>query len=99
METDASYIKSMICRPGMGPNATINQWIEKILMIHFTLKHIPGTTHAPDGLSRRDTFPGDEVFKNSEEGYDQNEPPKDQPDSNMDQQPYELDEFKHLIDT
>ena len=100
VETDALYIKGMLKNPGMGPNATINRWIEKILMFHFKLKHVPGERFAPDGLSRRDPHPGDEVFPNSEEGYDQNEPPEDHEDVDPDgPQPLELDEFKHLIDT
>jgi hypothetical protein len=40
----------MLANPGMGPNATINRWIEKILMFHFKLKHVPGERFAPDGL-------------------------------------------------
>jgi hypothetical protein len=37
IETDAMYIKGMLSNPGMGPNATINRWIEQILMFHFQL--------------------------------------------------------------
>src|SRR6202522_1072533 len=32
VETDAKYIHSMLNHPEMGPNATMNRWIEKILM-------------------------------------------------------------------
>ena len=39
VETDAKYIKGMLNNPEAGPNATINRWIEKILMFHFTLRH------------------------------------------------------------
>jgi hypothetical protein len=31
-----------------------------ILMFHFTLVHVPGTHHTPDGLSRRKPQPGDD---------------------------------------
>ncbi|SJL19060.1 uncharacterized protein ARMOST_22667 [Armillaria ostoyae] len=61
VETDAQYIKGMLSNPGMGPNATINRWIEDILMFHFTLRHVKGSTFPADGLSRRDAQPGDEV--------------------------------------
>ena len=52
VETDAKYIHGMLNHPEMGPNATINRWIEKILMYHFELRHIPGKIFGPDGLSR-----------------------------------------------
>lgn len=60
VETDALYIKGMLSNPGMGPNATINRWIEQILMFHFTLKHVAGKTFPPDGLSRKLPQEGDE---------------------------------------
>jgi hypothetical protein len=100
VETDALYIKGMLKNPGMGPNATINRWIEKILMFHFKLKHIPGTQMIADGLSRRDPHPGDEVFANSEEGLDINPPPEDHEETaTTGQQPLDFEEFKHQIDT
>jgi len=34
VETDAKYLAGMLRNPGMGPNATINRWIDKILMFH-----------------------------------------------------------------
>ena len=42
----------MLNNPNIQPNTTINCWITGILLFNFTLKHIPGTTHGPDGLSR-----------------------------------------------
>jgi hypothetical protein len=30
IEIDAKYIQGMLNNPGMGPNATINRWIEQI---------------------------------------------------------------------
>jgi hypothetical protein len=51
METDAQYIKGMLNNPEEGPNATINRWIEAILMYHFELRHVAGKTFAADGLS------------------------------------------------
>ena len=59
IETDAKYIKGMLEHPDEGPNANINRWIAKILTYHFTLVHVPGKTHGPDGLSRRPWAEGD----------------------------------------
>ena len=49
---DAKYIKGMLSNPDIAPSASINQWIVSILMFHFTLVHVPGLYHGPDGLSR-----------------------------------------------
>jgi RNase H-like domain found in reverse transcriptase len=62
VETDAKYIHGMLNHPEMGPNATINRWIEKILMYHFEIRHVAGKTFGPDGLSRREAQPGDEEY-------------------------------------
>ena len=100
VETDALYIKGMLANPGMGPNATINRWIEKILMFHFTLKHVAGKTFPPDGLSRRRPVEGDEEWPNPEDGYDENDPPEDHPDWDTEgRQPLDFDDFKDEIDT
>ena len=63
VEVDAKYIKGMLANPDLAPSASINRWILGILMFHFTLVHVPGTHHGPDGLSRRRPQPGDEVDK------------------------------------
>ena len=60
VEVDAKYIKGMLANPDIAPSASINRWIVGILMFHFTLIHVPGTHHGPDGLSRRKPQPGDE---------------------------------------
>jgi hypothetical protein len=60
VEVDAAYIKGMLKNPDIAPSASINRWIVSILMFHFTLVHVPGTHHGPDGLSRRRPQPGDE---------------------------------------
>jgi hypothetical protein len=57
---DAKYIKGMLANPDIALSASINRWILSILMFHFTLVHVPGTHHGPDGLSRRRPQPGDE---------------------------------------
>ncbi|KAF7343686.1 DNA/RNA polymerase [Mycena sanguinolenta] len=60
VEVDARYIKGMLAHPDLQPNAAINRWILAILTFHFTLVHVPGVLHGPDGLSRRPPQPGDE---------------------------------------
>ena len=60
VEVDAKYIKGMLNNPDIQPNATINHWITGILLFDFTLKHVPGTTHGPDGWSRQPAQPDDE---------------------------------------
>ena len=60
IEVDAKYIKGMLANPDIAPSASINRWILGILMFHFTLVHVPGTHHGPDGLSRRKPQPDDE---------------------------------------
>jgi len=100
IETDAMYIKGMLDNPGMGPNATINRWIEQILMFHFKLRHVRGKVFSPDGLSRRTAVPGDEIHINTEDGYDEYRSPENHEDWDYSiPQPYDFDEFKHSIDT
>lgn len=54
VEVDAKYIKGMLNEPDLQPNATINRWIQGILLFDFTLIHVPAANHkGPDGLSRR----------------------------------------------
>ena len=57
VEVNAQYIKGMLGNPNIEPSASINRWIIAILMFHFTLVHVPGTLHGPDGLSRRPPQP------------------------------------------
>ncbi|KIK13953.1 hypothetical protein PISMIDRAFT_17632 [Pisolithus microcarpus 441] len=38
---DAKYIKGMLNNPDLQPNATINHWIEGILLFDFKLIHVP----------------------------------------------------------
>ncbi|ETW83218.1 hypothetical protein HETIRDRAFT_315669 [Heterobasidion irregulare TC 32-1] len=59
VEVDARYIKGMLTNPDLEPSASINRWIVSILTFHFTLVHVPGTSHGPDGLSRRPPQPSD----------------------------------------
>ena len=100
VETDAMYIKGMLSNPGMGPNATVNRWIEEIIMFHFTLKHVQGLTFAADGLSRRRRQPGDDIEPSPEDGFDDNQPPENHTDWDYDiPQPLDFDKFKDSIDT
>jgi len=50
----------MLANPDLHPGASINRWILAILPFHFELIPVPGTSHGPDGLSRRVPQPGDE---------------------------------------
>ena len=59
VEIDATAIKDMLENPHVAPSAVMNRWIIAIKMFHFELVHVPGKTHAPDGLSRRPAQPGD----------------------------------------
>ena len=49
----------MLQNPDLAPSTSINRWIVTILTYHFELIHVPGSSHAPDGLSRRYPQPGD----------------------------------------
>ncbi|KXN86161.1 hypothetical protein AN958_10463, partial [Leucoagaricus sp. SymC.cos] len=54
IKVDTQYIKGMLNKPDIYPNAAMNYWISAILMFDFELKHVPGVKHkGPDGLSRR----------------------------------------------
>ena len=52
VEVNAQYIKGMLSNPDIVPSANVNCWIISILLFHFTLVHVPGTWHRPNGLSR-----------------------------------------------
>ena len=52
VEVDTQYIKGMLLNPDIALSASVNCWIISILLFHFTLIHVPGTRHGPDGLSR-----------------------------------------------
>ena len=51
VEVNARYIRGMLSNPDIAPSASVNRWIISILLFHFTLVHVPGTRHGPDGLS------------------------------------------------
>ena len=98
VETDAKYIHGMLNHPEMGPNATINRWIEKILMFHFELRHVSGKTFGPDGLSRREPQDEDEKYLPDEDVGEASIPPKmTMADGAI--PPLELSEFREDIDT
>src|SRR5271154_197057 len=98
VETDAKYIHGMLSHPEMGPNATINRWIEKILMFHFELRHMSGKTFGPDGLSRREPVEGDETYPDDDDIAETKEPPKLVITEDS-EPPLDLEEFKTTIDT
>jgi hypothetical protein len=67
VEVDTKYIKGMLNKPDIQPNATMNRWIAGILTFDCTLKHVPGTKHqGPNGLSCRRHAPEDD--EEDEEG-------------------------------
>lgn len=54
VEVNAQYIKGMLNKPDIHPNAAMNHWILAILIFDFELVHVLGAKHkGPDGLSRR----------------------------------------------
>jgi len=61
IEVDARYIKGMLLNPDIQPSASINRWILSILTFHFTLVHVKGTLHGPDGLLQCPPQPGNLV--------------------------------------
>ena len=61
VEVDARYIKGMLTNPDLAPSTSMNRWIISILLFHFTLVHVPGTRHGPDGLSQRPQQPGNDI--------------------------------------
>src|SRR5258707_11630945 len=70
VEVDARYIKGMLANPDIAPSASINRWIIGILAFHFTLAHVPGIVHGPNGLSRRPAQPGDKAEEDEEEEFE-----------------------------
>lgn len=68
VEVDAKYIKGMINNPDIQPSAAVNRWISAILLFDFRLRHVPGSLHGPDGLSRRPRAPED---PETDDDYDQ----------------------------
>jgi len=58
VEVNAHYIKGMLSNPDIQPSTSINHCILSILTFHFTLVHVKGTLHGPDGLSQCPLQPG-----------------------------------------
>jgi len=100
VETDAKYIKGMLENPDMMPTATINRWIDEILLYHFTLRHKAGATFGPDGLSRRAAQENDPPF---EPCSDDEDDPVGLPDFEIadpsEPQPLPIEEFVDRIDS
>ena len=68
VKVDAQYIKKMLNKPDLHPNAAMNRWIAAILIFDFELVHMPGTKHnGPDGLSRRKVADSEEEGEGIEE--------------------------------
>ena len=60
----------MLNNPDTAPSASINHWIVSILAFHFELRHIPGKSHGPDGLSCQPPQPGDLSEEDSPDDFD-----------------------------
>ena len=99
VETDAKYIKGMLENPDMMPTATINRWIDEILLYHFTLRHKAGATFGPDGLSRRPMQEGDPLLEVDEEEAGEPELPKFEMKQEKDPPPLPIDDFVDKIDS
>ena len=69
VEMDASSVRGMLRNPDLAPSAAENRWIMSILLFHFELVHVPGISHLPDGLSRRNPQPGDEARPGEVEAF------------------------------
>jgi len=68
VEMDAQYIKGMLNKLDLHPNAAMNRWIAVILMFDFKLVYVPGTKHkGPDGLLRRRLADSEEEREGIEE--------------------------------
>ena len=62
IEVDAKYIRGMLKEPDLQPNASMNRWIQGILLFHFNLIHVPAERHkGPDALSRRELGQGEKI--------------------------------------
>ena len=74
VEVDAKYIKEMLNRPDLQPNAVINRWIGGILTYTFKLVHIPAKNFkGTDGLSRRRRADDDTDPEESDEDDEEND--------------------------
>ncbi|CAL1712332.1 unnamed protein product [Somion occarium] len=72
VEVDAKYIKGMLNEPDLQPNASVNRWIQGILLFDFELIHIPAERHkGPDALSRRGLGEGEEVKEEDDAWLDE----------------------------
>lgn len=71
VEVDAQYIKGMLNEPDLQPNATINRWIQGVLLFTFKLIHVPADRHkGPDALSRRPLGEGELVEEDDDSWLD-----------------------------
>lgn len=71
VEVDAKYIKGMLKDPDLQPNASINRWIQGILLFDFELIHVPAERHkGPDALSRRELGDGEVIEEHDDSWLD-----------------------------
>ena len=103
VEVDAKYIKGMLSNIDSLTNGNLQRWAEEILMFHFTLVHVPGKVHGPDGLSRRVPAPEDIIIPRPPGDEEEDELPSfeyEEPDDLADEdKPLPFEDFKDAIDT
>jgi len=99
VETDAKYLEGMLNNPDVMPNATINRWIDQVTMYHFTLRHKPGISFGPDGLSRWPKQPRDTPQPHINDDDDiPNKPPDFEMADKHDERPLPIEDFVDTID-
>lgn len=67
VEVDARYIKGMLANPDLTPSTSMNCWIVSKLLFYFTLVHVPGTWHGPDGLLWCPQQPRDNITNSADD--------------------------------
>jgi hypothetical protein len=71
VEVDAKYIRGMLNEPDLQPNATMNRWIQGIMLFDFKLVHVPAEQFkGPDALSRRPLASDEEIEDDDDDDLD-----------------------------
>ncbi|KAI0953769.1 hypothetical protein AcV7_007203 [Taiwanofungus camphoratus] len=60
----------MLKNPDIAPSTSINHWTVAILTFHFTIVHVSGTMHGPNGLSQRTPQPSNTVIEETDKDFD-----------------------------
>jgi hypothetical protein len=71
VEVDTKFIQGLLNNPDLQPDAAVNRWIQRILMFHFELIHVPAVRfQGPDALSRRGRAKGETAEDDDDEWLD-----------------------------